>query len=81
MRKRINPNAVCSSDNYRSSRRIHIEMLKERHAHFCNLMVSGKLSFDMPSKKQGKFKTITVFGKDMQVTIEEYNTHCKKFNL
>lgn len=81
MRKRINPNAICSSADYRRSRKIHLRMLEERHTHFCNLMVSGKLSFDIPSKKQSKFKTITVLGKNMQVSIEEYNTHCKQFNL
>lgn len=31
MRKRIKLNAICSSDNYRASKRIHASWLKEQH--------------------------------------------------
>lgn len=78
MRKRINKSAICSSENYRASKRIHLDYLQERHSHFCMMMVSGEISIDAPAKHP-KFKTIRVFGKDMQVTIDEYNTHCKGY--
>lgn len=85
MRKRINRAAICSSDNYRSSRKAHLDFLKERHSHFCGIAVSGKISIDVPVIKdnviQPKFKTIRIFGKEMTLTIEEYNTHCKNIGL
>ena len=79
MRKRINRNAVCSSDNYSASRKAHLDFLKERHDHFCGMMVSGELQIDVPivdseDKFQPKFKTLRIWGKDIRVTIEEYNT-------
>ncbi len=77
-RKRINKNAVCSSENYTASKRVHREYLQEKHNHFCMMTVSGEISIDVPAKAP-RFKTIRVFGKDMQVTIDEYNTHCKDY--
>ena len=79
MRKRINRNAVCSSENYSASRHAHLELLKEKHDHFCGMMVSGELQIDVPivdseDKFQPKFKTLRIWGKDIRVTIEEYNT-------
>lgn len=85
MRKRINRAAICSSDNYRTSKKLHMEMLEEKHSHFCGIAVSGEISIDVPIIKDNvitpKFKTIKVFGKDMRVTIEEYNEHCKSLKL
>lgn len=85
MRKRINRNALCSSYKYETSKKLHLEYLKEKHAHFCGLYISGEISIDTPVVQNNtitpKFKTIKVFGKKMQVTIEEYNVHCKKFKL
>lgn len=80
MRKRVNKNAVCSSDNYRASKKLHIDMLKEKHSHFCMMIVSGEISIDVPAKHP-KFKTIKVFGKDIRVSIEDYNNHCKALGL
>ena len=79
MRKRINRNAVCSSENYSASKAAHLSMLKERHDHFCGLMISGELQVDIPKvNSKGvvlpKFKTLRIWGKDIKVTIEEYNT-------
>ena len=86
MRKRINRNAVCSSDNYSATRKVHLDFLTERHDHFCGMMVSGELQIDVPivdseGKSQPKFKTIKIFGKEMRITIEEYNTHYAKCNF
>lgn len=81
MKNRINRAAVCSSDNYQKSRRLHMEYLSEKHSHFNEIIVNGEMSFDQPIFKKGQmqpqYKTIRVFGHNMRVTIEEYNTHCK----
>lgn len=83
MRKRINRAALCSSENYKASKRVHLAMLEERHSHFCNFTVYGEMSFDVPILKDGsateRFKTIRVFGKDIKVTVKEFRTHCADF--
>lgn len=79
MRKRINRAAVCSSDNYSASKRVHQMYLRERHAHFNEMVVNGEITFDQPIFKDGnftqKFKTIRVFSKEMRITIEEFREH------
>ena len=86
MRKRFNRGAVCSSENYSASRKAHLDFLKEKHNHFCGMMISGEIKLDVPvvtpeGKLEPKFKTITIFGKQMTLTIEEYNTHYAKCNF
>ena len=85
MRKRIDRRAICSSDNYKASRKAHLEYLKERHSHFCGIAVSGNISIDIPEVKNSRitsrFKSIRIFGKEMTLTVEEYNTHCKSLGL
>ena len=86
MRQRFNRNAVCSSENYSASKKAHLSFLKEKHDHFCGLMVSGEIKFDVPKvtssgKFEPKFKTITIFGKEMVITFEEYKTHYAKCNF
>ena len=82
MRRRFNRNAICSSDNYKASRKMHLDFLKEKHEHFSFIGVSGEIAIDVPNvnngKFQPKFKTIRIFGKEMRLTIEEYNTHYVK---
>jgi hypothetical protein len=87
MRKRFNRSAICSvngnSGSYETSRKAHKEMLKEKHSHFCGLLVSGEIKVDVPVVNNDntispKFKTITIFGKEITLTIEEYNTHYAK---
>ena len=79
MRKRINRAAICNSDNYSTSKRVHQMYLRERHAHFNEMIVNGKIAFDQPIFNDGKFiqkfKTIRVFGKEMRITIEEFREH------
>ncbi len=79
MRKRINRAAVCSSDNYSTSKKLHLSMLEEKHSHFKSMTVNGEIVIDVPILKgemiTPKFKTIRVFGKNMRVSIEEYNTY------
>ena len=85
MRSRFNRQAICSSDNYKASRQAHLDFLKEQHDHFSFLAVSGEIALDVPTIKNGeiqpKFKTITIFGKEIRLTIEEYNTHYLKAEL
>ena len=82
MRRRFNRSAICSVDgnsgSYETSRKAHKSMLQERHTHFCGLVVSGELQIDVPKLENGvvqpKFKTLRIWGKDIRVTVEEYNT-------
>ena len=85
MRKRFNRQAICSSDNYRASKKAHLDFLNEQHEHFSFLSVSGEIALDVPTISKGKiqprFKTIKIFGKEMRLTIEEYNTYYVNANL
>ena len=85
MRQRFNRQAICSSDNYRASKRALLDFLKEQHEHFSFIAVSGEIALDVPTIKDGKFqpkfKTIKIFGKEMRLTIEEYNTYYLKADL
>lgn len=49
------------------------------------ISVTGKMSVDIPvvdiPVSKEKFKTITIWGKEMQVTIEEYNKHVAHLTL
>ena len=85
MRKRFNRQAICSSDNYKVSKRAHLDFLNEQHEHFSFLSVSGEIALDVPTvnngKFQPKFKTVRIFGKEMRLTIEEYNTYYIKAEL
>lgn len=73
-RKRFNRAAVCSSENYGVTHRAHMEFLKEKHDSFSSFIFTGEIS--IIAKKSPKFKVIKVFGKDMKITIEEYEKHC-----
>lgn len=74
MRKRINTNAICSSDNYIASKRAHQNMLKEKHKDFSFTAVTTPSIGYVP-----KYKTIKVFGKEITITRDEYLEHCKGF--
>ena len=60
-------------------------MLEEKHSHFRSMTVNGEIAIDVPVLKRDavtpKFKTIRVFGKNMRVSIEEYNTYCRELGL
>ncbi len=62
--------------------------LRKAHQHFQEMVISGEIKIDVPNvsrKRQRitseKFKTITIWGKEMRITIEEYRTHYLKANL
>lgn len=81
MRKRINRNAICSSENYKASKRVHQEFLHELHSSFCiaGYSDSSPLSQDRLMFRQHRMVTIKVFGKVLQVTEKEYEAHCYGF--
>ena len=78
MRNRINRKAICSSDNYKASKKAHFKMLEENHytflakgEHFRTVEISGEVKFDIP-KDDNTFVTVSVKGKLMRFTIEEH---------
>lgn len=62
-RKRINRQAICSSDNYTISRSVHIKMLQENH----NTIIS------IESLTTVKIPYVKVWGKLIKITVEEAN--------
>lgn len=82
MRKRFNPNAVCSSENYAASKRAHRAMLEEAHASFSEPVCSGKDKSEELAAKVKLFRavslvTISVFGKPLRITREEFKSIAK----
>lgn len=37
-RYRVNPNAICSSKNYKQSKKLHMDMLKRNHEVFMEVV-------------------------------------------
>ena len=74
-----------------SSTPLHEKMkeLQEAHRHFEQMVVSGEIKIDVPVVTKArrnrimveKFKTVTVWGKEMRISIDEYKTHYLKANL
>ena len=85
MRKRFNRGAICSSENYVASKKAHQSFLKERHEHFSLLAISGEPASSMPTVTNSMFqprtRTIKVFGKEITISAEEYNTIYAKCNF
>ena len=42
-RYRINPNAVCSSKNYKQSKKLHMDMLKRNHEVFMERVLKEEI--------------------------------------
>lgn len=63
-RYRINPNAVCSSKNYKQSKRIHMNMLKRNHEVFMEMVLKEEIVI----KRQAYMK---VFGNLIAITPSE----------
>lgn len=40
-RYRVNPNAICSSKNYKQSKKLHMDMLKRNHEVFMEMVIKG----------------------------------------
>ena len=63
-RYRINPNAVCSSKNYKQSKRLHMNMLKENHKALMEMVLKEEIVI----KRQAYVK---VFGNLIAITLSE----------
>lgn len=83
MRKRFNPNALCSSENYAQSRRAHKEFLERTHDERMKPISMMSFSFENPKVTHWTKAYIQVFGKkmylergDVQRTVDAgYNVH------
>ena len=42
-RYRINPNAICSSKNYKQSKKLHMDMLKRNHEVFMEMVIKEEI--------------------------------------
>ena len=42
-RYRVNPNAICSSKNYKQSKKLHMDMLKRNHEVFMEMVIKGEI--------------------------------------
>ena len=63
-RHRVNPNAICSSKNYRQSKKLHMNMLKRNHEVFMEMVIKGEIVI----KRQAYIK---VFGNLIAITPSE----------
>lgn len=77
MRQRFNRNAVCSSQNYKGSKAAHQEMLSEKHSTFVPVENSSDSVKDFnPFKMSVVMVAVSVFGKKIVITKDEYDEHC-----
>lgn len=63
-RYRVNPNAICSSKNYKQSKKLHMDMLKRNHEIFMEMLIKEEIII----KKQAYIK---VFGNLIAITPSE----------
>ena len=63
-RNKINPNAVCSSKNYKQSKKLHMDMLKRNHEVFMEMVIKEEIAI----KRQAYIK---VFGNLIAITSDE----------
>lgn len=63
-RYRINPNAICSSKNYKQSKKLHMDMLKKNHGVFMEMIIKKEIVIK-------KHAYIKVFGKLIAITSDE----------
>ena len=68
-RQRIKLNAVCSSENYRESKKINLHIQEKMQTKHTHKVKETTISY----------KTIKVFGKEIKITITEYYEHCQGF--
>ena len=63
-RRRVNPNAICSSKNYKQSKKLHMDMLKRNHEVFMEMVIKEEIVI----RKQAYIK---VFGNLIAITPSE----------
>lgn len=69
-RKRINLNAICSSDNYEKSKKLHKDFIREVH-------YSNEILLEEIKAKRVLTAYVKCFGKLIPITLEEAE-HIKK---
>ena len=73
-RRRVNPNAICSSENYKQSKKLHMDMLKRNHEVFMEMVIKEEIVI----KRQAYIK---VFGNLMAITSSEAARFEKKMTI
>ena len=73
-RHRINTNAICSSENYKQSRKLHMDMLKRNHEVFMQMVSKEEIVI----KRQAYIK---VFDKLMAITPSEVTRFEKEMTI
>lgn len=73
-RYRINPNAICSSENYRQSKKLHMDMLKKNHKVFMEMVIKEEVVI----KKQAYIK---VFGNLVAINPSEVTRFEKEMTI
>lgn len=63
MRPRVNPSAICSSDNYQESKRLHKQYLKDTHDDRMHSISMMSFSIRNPKVTHYSRAYIEVFGK------------------
>ena len=73
-RRRVNPNAICSSENYKQSKKLHMDMLKRNHKVFMEMVIKEEIVI----KRQAY---IRVFGKLVAITPSEVTRFEKEMTI
>lgn len=61
-RYRVNPNAICSSKNYKQSKKLHMDMLKRNHEVFMEMVIKEEIAIT-PSEVVRFEKEMTIIWK------------------
>ena len=81
MRKRINKRAICSSENYKESKLLHMEMLIDNHCTFGNISKSEITvkaeELAALSSYKPQYVIVKVMGREQKVSIETYEKYYK----
>ena len=73
-RYKVNPNAICSSENYKQSKKLHMDMLKRNHKAFMEMVLKGEIVV----KRQAHVK---VFGNLVAITPSEVTRFEKEITI
>ena len=73
-RYKVNPNAICSSKNYKQSKKLHIDTLKRNHKAFMEMVLKEEIVI----KRQTYVK---VFGNLVAITPSEVTRFEKEMTI
>ena len=73
-RHKINSNAICSSENYKQSKKLHMDMLKRNHKVFMEMVIKEEIAI----KRQAYIK---VFGNLIAITPSEVTRFEKEMTI